>query len=262
MNQSTSSSVLLTRRALLHASAASLGAGVAGLARASETLRIVCADPYPPYVWADGVTTKGVLVDILDELVGKQPGMTLSHEAMAWQRGQDQVKKGEADGFGCSVTEERKQYANFGAEPLVHLRYAVFSLKINKRAAEIKKIASLEDMKAFSQGDFMGSGYAANNFKSLDIDWAPNLEQVFRKVAAGHNDILIASDMVGPWTMRKLGLSDQFAMEPMSFLPASGLYLGIRKSYSGGEALLRQLDVAVMAANADGTVKAIEAKYL
>lgn len=261
MGEAKSPSFHVTRRALLSASAASFGPGVAGLARASETLRIVYANPYAPYVWAEGDTTKGVLVDILDELLGKQLGVALKHEAMTWTRGQNEVKDGSADGFGCSVSAERKQYANFGAEPLVYLRYAVFSLKTNPRAAEISKIASIDDLKAFSQGDFTGSGYAENNFKALKIDWANNLELVIRKVAAGHDDILVTSDMVGPWTARKLDLGGLFAITPLPSFPTSGLYLGIRKSHDGGEALLRRLDVALTAARADGTLKAIEAKY-
>jgi ABC-type amino acid transport substrate-binding protein len=95
----------------------------------------------------------------------------------------------------------------------------------------------------------------------LQIDWASSLDLVFSKVVAGRNDICVAAELVGKWTARKNGLTDQLDIHPLSFIPTSDFYFAIRKSFPDNEALSQHIDAALKAARADGTLTAIEAKY-
>jgi polar amino acid transport system substrate-binding protein len=124
-----------------------------------------------------------------------------------------------------------------------------------------EKIATVDDLRAFSQGDYLGNGFAETHFKSLKIDWAANIDQVFGKVIAGRNDVTVAAEMVGRWTARKLNLTDQLGVLPVNIAPAAEFRLAIRKTYPDNEALLRRFDEAVKAARTEGLLKDIEAKY-
>jgi ABC-type amino acid transport substrate-binding protein len=137
----------------------------------------------------------------------------------------------------------------------------IFYAKANPRAEEIQKIKSIDDMRKFSQGDILGNGFAEANFKGLKIDWANSRDQVFKKIAAGHNDITVAGDLPAKWQLRQLSLADQFAAVPLAIGDAQTFNFAIRKSLAGGDAMLRQLDAALKAARADGTLATSEAKY-
>jgi polar amino acid transport system substrate-binding protein len=248
------------RRAFL-AAATAMGFGVPRFAGAADTLRIAYTNTYPPISFTDGGAIKGVLVDVFDELLGKRLGLSLSHQGLPWARAQDEVKDGGADAFCTDRTEKRAEYVNFGEETVISINYAVFYAKTNPRAADIQKIATLDDLKSFSQGDYLGNGYAETNFKSLKIDWAANIDQVFAKIIAGRDDLTVANEMVGRWTARKLSVGDQLAVMPVSILPTAQFRLGIRKTYEGNEALLKRFDAVLKAARAEGLLKTIEAKY-
>jgi polar amino acid transport system substrate-binding protein len=251
----------LARRTLLSAGAASLGLGVAGIGHAAEELRIAYFNDFAPVSYLDGDVMKGVLVDTFDEVLGKRLAVPLHHDGLPWVRAQDQVRKGADDAFCTTRTEARTEYVNFGTEPVVSMRYVVFYAKTSPKAEEIRKIATLEDLGRFSQGDFLGNGFAEVTFKTLKIDWAPSLEQVFNKLVAGRNDIAVAAELVGKWTARKVGVADQLDIQPLNFIPPSDFYFAIRKSFPDNEALSGRIDAALKAARGDGTVKAIEAKY-
>jgi polar amino acid transport system substrate-binding protein len=89
MNAMTPLATRLARRALLGTGAASIGVGLAGLGHASETLRIAYSSTFPPVSFLDGDTMKGILIDTLDEVLGKRLGLTLSHQGYPWARAQE-----------------------------------------------------------------------------------------------------------------------------------------------------------------------------
>ena len=261
MTETKSPRLWLARRTLLGAGAASLGIGVARTGRATEELRIAYFNAFAPVSYLDGGVVKGVLVDIFDEVLARRLAVPLHHDGLPWVRAQDQVKEGGEDAFCTTRTEARAEYANFGTEPVVSLRYVVFYAKANPKAEEIRKIVSIEDLGKFSQGDFLGNGFAEVTFKSLKIDWVSSLDLVFNKLVAGRNDISVSAELVGKWTARKAGLADQLATHPLNVIPPSNFYFAIRKNFPENEALSRRLDAALKTARTDGTLTAIEAKY-
>jgi polar amino acid transport system substrate-binding protein len=262
MNHAKLSAVRLGRRTLLGAGASSLGLALVGRADAADSLHIVYANSFPPVSYLEGGAMKGVLVDVLDEVLARRMGLTLRHDGLPWARAQDLVKDDGADAYCTNKTEARAAYCNFGAEPVISMNYVVFYARANPKAEAIRRIMTLDDLSGFSQGDYLGNGFAEINFKALKIDWAPSMEQVFAKIVAGRNDISVAVELVGKWTARKLGLTDQLGILPVSLSPSSEFRLAIRRSFAGNEALLRQFDATFKAALADGTPQAIQAKYV
>jgi polar amino acid transport system substrate-binding protein len=145
---------------LLSAGAALLGLGVTGIGHAMEDLRISYFNDFAPVSYLDGDVMKGVLVDTFDEVLGKRLALPLHHDGLPWVRAQDQVRKGSEDAFCTTRTVARTEYVNFGTEPVVSMHYVVFYARNSPRAEQIRRIASLEDLARFSQGDFLGNGFA------------------------------------------------------------------------------------------------------
>lgn len=253
----------ITRRGLIGigAGAGLLAAGVVGPARAAQALRIVYGVPSPPMSFTEAAGLRGVLVDAFKEILATRLGWEVSHQGLPWRRAQDLVRDGDADAYCTSPTPERAEYMNFGSEPVLTMNWLIFYATANSRPEEIRQIKSLDEMRKFSQGDILGNGFAETHFKGMKIDWANSRDQVFKKVAAGHNDITVAGDLPGKWQLRQLGLADQFASVPLGIGQAATFNFGIRKSLANGEAMLRQVDTAVRAARADGTLTAFETRY-
>ncbi len=259
------SAVALTRRSLLlavGAAALPLVAPWRAAVAAPGGLRINVFDQFAPVSFVEGGAVTGILPDLLTEVLGKRLGLPPSFQGLPWVRAQDGVKSGDGDAFCTNPTDKRREYAAFGQEAVLTTKNAVFYAKNNPRADEIRKIAKLEDLAAFSQGDYSGNGFAETTFKGLKIDWANSLELVMKKIAMGRNDIFVGTDVVGAWVLRQAKLSEEVVSFGVDIAKPSQFHLGIRKEFAGHEELLARYDAAVREARADGTLSRIIAKYI
>lgn len=259
------SALTLTRRRLLVvAGGAALPVAVPWCAACAAPggLRINVFDQFAPISFVEGGTVTGILPDLLAEILGQRLGLHPSFQGLPWVRAQDGVKSGDGDAFCTNPTDKRREYAAFGQEAVLTTKNAVFYAKNNPRADEIRKIAKLEDLTAFSQGDYSGNGFAETTFKGMKIDWVNSLELVMKKIAMGRNDIFVGTDLVGAWTVRQAKLGDEIANFGVDIAKPSQFHLGIRKEFAGHEGVLARYDAAVRDARADGTLSRIIAAYI
>ncbi len=233
-----------------------------GRAKAADAaLRINVFDQFAPLSFKEGGAITGILPDLLNEVLQKRMGHPISFQGMPWLRAQEGVKDGDADAFCTTPTDKRREYAVFGQEPILTSGTAVFFAKSNPRAEEIRNISTIDDLPKFSQGDYSGNGFAETTFKGLKIEWANSLDQVMKKIALGRNDIFVGTDVVGRWTVKQSGLSDQIVNFNVDFAPPSNFNLGIRKSLSGHEQVIQRYDEIVKQAKSDGTLAGIITRY-
>lgn len=258
-------SVRLSRRSLL-AVAGAVAALPATIplrfaSAADGTLKINVFDQFAPISFMEGGSVTGILADLLTEVMEKRVGRKLSFQGLPWVRAQDGVRTGEADAFCTNPTDKRREYTLFGEESILTTPIAVFYAKANPRADEIRKIAKLEDLPPFVQGDYSGNGFAETTFKGLKIDWANSLDQVMKKIAIGRNDIFVGTGVVGAWVARQAKLGNEIANFTVEIAKPSQFHLGIRKDLAGHEDLVKRYDAAVREARADGSLSRIVAKY-
>ena len=85
------------------------------LAAEDSGLTWVYMEDAEPFNWeADGVA-KGLEVEIV-QLICDNLGITVMHKFYPWQRAQEYIKAGEADGMMSTPTPVRFEYAVFGKE--------------------------------------------------------------------------------------------------------------------------------------------------
>lgn len=256
----------MRRRDFLRTGAAALAAATTLSSRsvlAAGQVKMVYYNEFAPFSFeGPGGAITGILVDGLDKTLGRLPGVSLSHEGFPWTRAQALVKAGRADGFITNPTADRREYAKFSQEFLAESGIRIFFAKNHPRAAEIRNIKSIDDLRAFRQVDFRGNGFAEREFQGLTIEWQNTLNVVMKLLAHQRADIFVGNDMVGRHVMRAEGLSSDIETVPMDLGRVSRYHLGIRNDYPGVDDLLAAYDAEVQAAKADGRIQTVIETYV
>ena len=131
----------------------------------------------------------------------------------------------------------------------------------NPRKAEIEAIQTVDQLKGFRQGDYVGNGFAEATFKGLPIELTPTLDSVFKKIAAGHLDLFVGTDIVAMSVVKKLGLGDKIRSFPVAIGAPTPFCVGIRKSLPQAEAMVTRANDAIAAATKDGSLAKIIERY-
>jgi len=204
----------------------------------------------------------GILPDILTEILGKRLGLPVNFQGLPWARAQAMVQQGEADALCTVPTPARLDYAVFTQKPVIVTKTELFYWADNPRRPEIEAIRTLDQLRGFRQGDYIGNGFAEATFKGLPVEFTPTLDSVFRKIAAGHLDLYVGADVIAKGVLKPLGLGDRIRSFPVDIGPASPFCIGIRKSFPDAAALIERADQAVAAAGTDGSLASIIARYI
>lgn len=252
----------MSRRAVLGlAAAAAVSIGFARRGSAAvPSLHISYFDDFAPFSFQreDGSLT-GILVDALDEILGRRCGIALTTSAAPWPQAQQAVKDGNADAFCTLKSDLRLTYADFSTQVLVSPEVMVVFAKNNPRAEAIRAITAPAELNAFSVTTYKGDSRIDTLFKGMDVNVVPDVEHMLRAIAAGDSDLTVVPSFTWKYHARGLGLRD--ALDESVFLSASEFRLGIRRSHPSASAILAQFDEAVVAARDDGTLERIIAAY-
>ena len=244
------------------AAAALLMPGIQQASAATTAIKVAFYDTFAPFSFTDdqhGMT--GILPDMMQEILGRRMGLTVSAQGLPWARAQIMVQDGSADAFCTLPTPVRLGYASFTQISVAQMEVALFYATDNPRRTEIEAIQTIEQLKGFRQGDYIGDGFAETNFKDLPIDYSPTIEAVYRKIGAGRLDLVVTTDLTGDSVVKQLGLGDKIVRRPFHIGQATEYHIGIRKSLPDADQLIEKADAAIAAAKADGTLDRIIAKY-
>ena len=254
---------MLSRRAVCGMLPLAVGALTMGtkVARADD-MKIVYFNAFPPVSFDnDAHQISGILPDMMTEILGNRMKLPITMQGMPWARAQASVQDGSADAFCTLITPPRLEYAVFTKNPVITLKINLFYAVDNPRRAEIEAIRTVDQLKGFRQGDYVGDGFAEATFKGLPIDYTPTLESTFKKIEAGRTDMFVGTDLVGKGVVKQLGLGDKIKDFQVDIGQPSAFNIGLRKSYPDITAVLAKADEAIEAAQKDGTLAKITAKY-
>jgi PAS domain S-box-containing protein len=206
---------------------------------------------YPPYTYLDGEVPKGIGVDILDELA-RRLGRPIKIELMAWDKAQERVLRGEADGlFPMSITEARRQKFDFSA-PVLELEFTAFTAA---GRAEPTQIAALRGLRvAVTSGGFPRE--LLGKEPGIRLSLVADYPEGFRLLKRGGVDAVVADRWVGGYELARNAVSGVRSGEtPLARIEAA---VAVRK---GEAALLAEIDRALEALRTDGTIDRIVRRW-
>lgn len=250
-----------SRRFVLHCGLVSVlwpGHALADKDEPRRVLRMGYFNRYPPlsYLNAAG-QMQGILIDLVNT-VGAIAKLEFEHHGFPWLRAQQMVSRGELDGLCTNATPARKEYALFCETPVATATMGMFHRRDDKRPLKIRAVA---DMRALRQGNYRGSGFAAQHLEVDRIVFDNDAESILRRIAMGDLDIYVADDLVTLPQIKRLGLADQISYLPTSFLPPSMYRWGLRKTYPNAEHLVQLMESSTKAAQLNGSLAAVIERY-
>ena len=228
------------------------------LANAQETMKFVYYDNYYPRSWLEAGKMKGILVDIVEEALGKRLGIEVSHTGYPWKRAQYMVSNNMADAFVTVPTQERRSYSVIVNEPAIVFSIRPLTRKHYARTHELEKITTLEELKGYKIVDYSGNGWANLKMKGMDVSWLPNIDAIFPFILLGRADVILASNRT-ICRMKQLGYASQFTLLSNT-LDSVDFHICIGKNTHFKEKIA-DIDHTIREMRNDGTIDRIVKKY-
>jgi polar amino acid transport system substrate-binding protein len=224
-----------------------------------STLKLVYFEDYAPFSWKKNNQMYGILIDVLNEALQKRIGVSLKHEGYPWKRAQIMVRRNIADAFATVPTPERKEYTLISNEPVVLATFTMFINKNDSKIEQYKKIKTIDDLKPYKLGQYIGSGWANKKLADMKVMWTSKLSSVLTMLVHHRFDIFIDTSQVIRYTIKTMGYQNQIIELP-AILDSAPFKLCIGKKSPYVKILLK-FDEAINGMREDGSLQAIYNKY-
>ena len=228
------------------------------LATAAEPMHFVYYDSYRPRSWSENGVMRGMLVDIIDEAVGKRLGIQVSHSGYPWKRAQLKVKNGTADAFVTMPTDERRSYTIIGDEPVIEFGLRIITRKDHPKMQELQSITSVTQLDQYTVADYLGNAWAKRNLKDVNVKWLPMIEKIFPFLVEKRADLVVASKRT-IYEMNREGYDSKLTVLPNTLSSVSfHICVGKNSPYKDH---IKDFDRVIREMHSDGTIDRIEKSY-
>lgn len=188
-----------------------------GPAFAETPVRLVFAESIAPLSFAQNGETRGILVDLATDIFQRELGLPVEVGTYPWERAQQMVRRGEADGFITISTAERREYADCGTLPVLRAALHPLLRRDHTALATIAAADNLEDLRPYSFVSYFGNGWAKENLEKagFDVFFANDFVSHLKGLALGRGDIALVTPTSGGYYLQELGLADDLMMLPL-----------------------------------------------
>jgi PAS domain S-box-containing protein len=208
-------------------------------------------EDYPPLSYVEDGAVTGIDVEIARSL-SRVLGRDVRIEATDWQAAQERVLRGDGDGLlSMSITQERRAQYDFSA-PIINHDFGFF---VRTGDRSVNSFVDLSGRKVgVTSGGIPRRLLSASSNANLVL--LRNYGEGFAKLAAGELDAVGADVWVGAYTIEQRGFRNIVRSGPV-FATLQGS-IAVAK---GHEALVADINRALDALRADGTIDRVLAKW-
>jgi PAS domain S-box-containing protein len=226
-------------------------AAQASLTPTRRPLIFLADEDYPPLSYVEDGAVTGIDVEIARSL-SRRLDRDVRIEATDWRTAQERVLRGDGDGLlTMSITQERRAQYDF-SDPIINHEFGFF---VRTGDPKVNSFVDLSGRKVgVTSGGIPRRLLAASSNANLVL--VPNYGAGFAKLAAGELDAVAADVWVGAYTIEQRGLGNIVRSGPV-FATLQGS-IAVAK---GNEALVTDINRALDALRADGTIDRVLAKW-
>ncbi len=218
---------------------------------AAQTLSIVLSDGNAPISYGEeNHEAKGIIPDLIRELVKNAVGIKAELSAVPWTRAQTMVKSGKAHAFCTYPSNERQLYAKFTKNVLFHLEYGYLAYNTKSPKAEsISRIKTLQDLDNFTFVSQSGVSWEEENIpKTVKRIYVNKTETLLHIVLGrGEGDFFIMPREQIHYFASKYKYESMLGILPVGFIPNGVVTfrIGIYKAFPDADKILAELDRAM-----------------
>ncbi|MFN3461412.1 MAG: substrate-binding periplasmic protein [Oceanibaculum sp.] len=185
-------------------------------ADAVPPVRLVFADKLPPLSFLEDGLARGILIDIAGAIFRSDLGLAVEIELYPWERAQEMVRQGEADGFITIATPARRAFADCGALPVLRAPLHPLVRRDHPARRQMEQAGSLADLRQFSFVSYRGNGWAKTNLQApgFDVFFAADYTAHLKGLAQGRGDLALVTATTGGYYLSELGLADKLVLLP------------------------------------------------
>ena len=201
---------------------------------------------------------KGILVDIIDEAVGKRLNLAVSHAGYPWKRAQNMVLLNQADAFITVPTKERCKYCVVTQESAIVFEIHILTRKNHPQITDLEKISSIQELADYKIADYVGNGWSKRVLKNMDVAWLPNIDAIFPFILLERADVVLASNRT-LFRMKQQDFASKFLILPNT-LDSVSFHICIGKKSSFRDRI-GDINKTIREMHNDGTMDRIVEKY-
>lgn len=236
-------------------------AGPLAEARADDPIRLSYNSDWSPYSYDTGVDVKGILPDLMHEIVAKRMNHPIAQYGSPWSRAQRYVQVGDLDGFVTTPTAERLDYT-VRSKNIVYKFEMRAVVKRDGKAHEMLRappgIALLKKLKVCR---IAGNSWGKRFYGKHEIRYreAARVRSCLKRIKRGRSDVLIQ-----PYAVAIKEIVDARMQKDLIVLPhvyggmEFALMVSKRSPYAGG--FLKKFDRTVSEMKRDGSFDRILAR--
>ncbi len=223
---------------------------------ASDPLLIGYNSDWAPYSSGGSDRIRGVLPDILDEILEFHMGIKVRHVGYPWKRVQKAVETGSIDAMITVPTKTRTAYAYRSQEVVYQIEMRGV---VKAGSPSLKKLGSkpmINTLRNLKSCEIIGSGWGQLFYNKHKIQpiMANNVDNCLRMVAGNHADVTIRSTVVANRHILSENLQEKLVVMPKVW-GALQFALLLSKKSKYGPNFLKQFDQVLKAMKTSGTYR-------
>ncbi len=236
--------------------------GVAGLNPANaEPIKLSYNSDWAPYSSGVGKTVRGILPDLMSEIIENRMGLNIEQSGTAWKRVQLKVEKGLADVFITVPTAKRRNYSHSSEGIVFSLEMRAVVKKGGVAHKSLKSNPNINTFHTLRVCDILGNGFAQNFYGKHKIKFitASNVKACLRMENINRADVLIQPLAIVSSAIKSSKL-DGFLITLPNVYAKMDFTLLLSKKSSIGPEFIQKFDATLAQMKKDGSYEALVQK--
>lgn len=223
----------------------------------ADEFKITYNADWPPYSSGSMEKVRGILPDLLNEIIGNRMGYTLRHGGYPWKRAQAQIESGAWDGIVTFPSKTRLTYTHSSKNIVYTLIQRPVVLKGSLAEQTLVTNPNIEQLKNMRVCMMIGDGWSKSFFEANNIPFisATDTQACLRMVARGRTDVFLHPEAAVNMNAHEANLKDELNHLPGIFGTMGFTLLLSKKSRYANTDFMERFDTVLETMSNDGSLE-------
>lgn len=182
----------------------------------ADEIRLAYNSQWYPYSYGEGAEVQGILVELLDQLLGARLGYDLRHSGYPWSRAQHLVAEGREHALFTYPSEQRLGYSSRSEFDVYHIQSRAFVRQGSDLEARLKSSARNTSLKGTRICVMLGDNWSENFYRQRDLEfeYGRDTHNCLEQVAYNRSDLFIHASAASLAVISQSQLNDMLTMLP------------------------------------------------